>query len=112
MIAPESLTVGQLIERGLREVLAYQRGEQSGCRVHTYQLVVPDVRELRKSLELSQRDFAIEFGFPVSAVRDWERGKRFPNKAARILLTLVAKDVEMVRAAIGETVRHVSTEQF
>jgi putative transcriptional regulator len=112
MIAPENLTQAQMIERGLREAQAYKRGERAGCRVHIYELIVPDVSALRKELELSQRDFAIEFGFPVSAVRDWERGKRFPENAALILLTLIAKDVSLVRVAMRETVRHVSTEQF
>jgi putative transcriptional regulator len=112
MIADEASSVAQDIERGLHQCLAYLRGDRTGCRVHTYQLVFPNIRELRRGLGLSQRDFALEFGFAVSAVRAWERGKRVPNLAERILLTLIAKDVEAVREVIRETVRHVSTEQF
>ena len=112
MIADEAHSVAQDIDRGLHQARAYLRGDWTGCRVHTYQLVFPNIRELRRGLGLSQRDFALEFGFAVSAVRACESGQRAPDLATRILLTLIAKDVEAVRSAIRETVRHISTERF
>ena len=32
-----------------------------------------DVRGIRKRLELSQEDFAKEFGFTIHQIRDWEQ---------------------------------------
>jgi len=37
------------------------------------------IKELRKSLGLSQAKFATKFGIPLRTVQDWEYGKREPR---------------------------------
>lgn len=49
-----------------------------------------NVLALRKRLELSQSEFAERFGFSVGELRHWERGRRRPGRAARVLLTVIA----------------------
>ena len=50
--------------------------------------------------ELSQEAFARRYGFTVSAVRDWEQGRRQPERSARILLTIIKRDPAVVRRAL------------
>ena len=61
---------------------------------------VPMVRELREKLNLTQREFAARFHLPLGTVRDWEQGAHRPDKAAQVLLTLIAKDPDSVTRAL------------
>ncbi len=55
-----------------------------------------DVRAIRDRTGLSQPKFAKRFGFSVSAVREWEQGRRQPEAAARVLLLIIASKPEVV----------------
>jgi len=61
---------------------------------------VPSVRALRKKLGLSQAEFAARFHLPLGTVRDWEQGAHRPDKAAQVLLTVIAKDPDAVARAL------------
>jgi putative transcriptional regulator len=37
----------------------------------------------------------------VSAVRDWEQGRRQPERAARILLAMIAQEPETIKRVMG-----------
>jgi len=65
-----------------------------------------DVLALRKTQRagfhyLSQKAFAQRFGFSHAAVRDWEQGRRKPSRAALVVLTLIQREPEAVRRALG-----------
>ena len=61
---------------------------------------VPTVRALRKKLNLTQEEFAARFHLPLGTVRDWEQGAHVPDKAAQVLLTVIAKDPDAVARAL------------
>ncbi len=61
---------------------------------------VPSVRALRKKLKLTQQEFAARFHLPLGTVRDWEQGAHHPDKAAQVLLAVIAKDPEAVARAL------------
>jgi len=61
---------------------------------------VPTVRALRKKLNLTQEEFAARFHLPLGTVRDWEQGAHVPDKAAQVLLTVIAKDPDAVSRAL------------
>ncbi|MBM3216023.1 helix-turn-helix domain-containing protein [Candidatus Poribacteria bacterium] len=61
---------------------------------------VPQVRDIREGLGLSQSEFAEEFGIPVGVIRDWEQRRSFPNQAARSYLRVIARMPEEVRSAL------------
>lgn len=61
----------------------------------------PDTKAIRKATGLSQSDFAWRFGFDVSALRDWEQGRRTPDRAARVLLAVIQYEPEAVERALG-----------
>jgi putative transcriptional regulator len=89
------------IKAGLDSVQAYPDGtaDKSLYRVHVRKKI--DVRRIRKRLGLSQEAFAETYGFAVSAVRDWEQGRRKPERSARILLKIVKKEPEAVTRALA-----------
>ena len=61
---------------------------------------VPTVRALRKKLNMTQEQFAERFHLPLGTVRDWEQGAHRPDKAAQVLLTVIAKDPDAVARAL------------
>jgi putative transcriptional regulator len=93
--------LGLTIAKSLREAAAHFRGE---LRLHEYTINVPkkvDVAEVRGSLGLSQAAFADRFGLDVTAVQAWEQGRRQPDRAARILLAVIAREPEAVLRALS-----------
>ena len=96
----ERTKIGQEIETALVEVLGHVRGEAAlPCRI------VDDpgadrIAALRKRLKLSRQKFADRFGLDVRAVQDWEQGRRVPDRAARVLLTVIDRDPEAVTRAL------------
>jgi putative transcriptional regulator len=89
------------IKAGLDSARAYLDGtaDERRYRVHVPEQV--DVRKIRTRLGLSQEVFAATYGFTLSAVRDWEQGRRRPERSARILLKIVEKEPEAVSRALG-----------
>lgn len=89
------------IMQGIKEAGAYLDGsaDKSRYRVHVPEKI--DVRKIRRRLGLSQEAFAQKYGFALSAVRDWEQGRRTPERSARILLKVVDKEPEAVSRALA-----------
>ena len=94
--------VGREVEEALGEVRAHGRGEvELPCRI------VDDpsaerILALRKRMKLSRRKFADRFGLDARAVQDWEQGRRLPDRAARVLLTVIERDPKAVERALAE----------
>lgn len=61
---------------------------------------VPDVRALRHKLKMTQEEFAARFHLPLGTVRDWEQGAHRPDKAAQVLLRVIARDPAAVERAL------------
>jgi putative transcriptional regulator len=88
------------IMQGIGEARAYLEGtaDKRRYRVHVPEKI--DVKKIRRRLGLSQEAFAQTYGFALSAVRDWEQGRRKPERSARILLKIVEKEPEAVTRAL------------
>jgi putative transcriptional regulator len=88
------------IMEGVEQARAYLdgTGDKRQYRVHVPEIV--DVKKIRTRLGLSQESFAATYGFAVSAVRDWEQGRRQPERSARILLKVVEKEPEAITRAL------------
>ena len=59
-----------------------------------------DVKAIRGKLGMTQKEFAGRFGFPLGTLRNWERGHRRPEGAARAFLTVIARHPEAVMDAL------------
>lgn len=85
------------ILRGLKEAVAYERGEGEAPTVHKVPTLPPvDVAALRGELNMSQSEFSATFGLTKRALEEWEQGLRQPRGAARTLLYLIAKEPKTI----------------
>ena len=94
--------IGREVEEALEEVLAHVRGETPlPCRI-VDDPAAEHIVALRKRMRLSRQKFADRFGLDARAVQDWEQGRRVPDRAARVLLTVIDRDPgAVVRALDG-----------
>jgi putative transcriptional regulator len=94
--------LGRRLVAGLEQALAHARGELA---LPSYTVTVPehvDVAKLRHRLGLSQAAFARTFGLDVTALHAWEQGRRQPDRAARVLLAVIAKEPQAVLRALAD----------
>jgi putative transcriptional regulator len=94
--------VGLQVEDALGEVITHIRGETDlSCRI------VDDpsatrILALRKRMKLSRQKFADRFGLDARAIQEWEQGRRIPDRAARVLLTVIDRNPSAVEKALAE----------
>ncbi len=90
--------LGDEIIESLKEAIAYSKGETTGARAHVVE--VPDVRAIRENLHMSQSEFAEAYRIPLPTLKNWEQGRRHPDKTAAAYLSVIAKLPEQARAAL------------
>lgn len=86
------------IMKGLKEAVAFEKGELKGGKRHTY--IVTDVgvflpeeiKEIRLRAGMTQSVFAACIGVTKKAVEAWERGSSRPDGAARRTLGIMQKN--------------------
>ena len=98
----ERTEFGREIEAALGEVLAHVRGEAELPFRIVDDPAAERILALRKRFGLSRRKFADRFGLDARAVQDWEQGRRIPDRAARVLLTVIDREPEAVTRALGK----------
>jgi putative transcriptional regulator len=96
----ERTAVGREVEEALEEVLAHVRGD-----VALATRIVDDpskvrILAVRKKLGLSRRRFAERYHLDLRTLQDWEQGRRTPDQAARVLLTVIEREPEAVERAL------------
>ena len=82
----------------LEDAIAFEKGDTTRGIAH-----IPDeinVAQIRATLKMTQEVFANTFALSLHTVRDWEHGRRTPQGPARVLLTLISKQPELVREAL------------
>jgi putative transcriptional regulator len=91
---------GEIVS-GLGEAIDYAKGnaKKKDFRVHIPEKV--DVKSIRRSLNMSQETFALQFGFSAARVRDWEQGRSSPDTAVRAYLRVIEKKPEEVSAVLS-----------
>ena len=93
--------LGREIESALGEVLAHVRGETDlPCRI-VDDPAASRIIALRKRFRLSRQKFADRFGLDARALQEWEQGRRIPDRAARVLLTVIDRNPAAVVEALG-----------
>ena len=56
----------------------------------------PQVKVVRRALDLTQEEFADRYHIPLGTLRDWEQGRAEPDQPTKAYLTLIARDPEHV----------------
>lgn len=87
------------IAQGLQEAIALNEGKPVPAKTHRPEEI--DVGSLRRSLGLTQNEFAAKFCISVGTLRHWERGDRKPHGPALALLHVVAKEPQAALRALA-----------
>lgn len=91
------------IMRGLNEAKGIIDGTAPKGSYQLRRVQVPDhvdVKAIRERMGLTQARFAERYGFSVGAVRDWEQDRKPPEKANRLLLTIIERRPEVIEELI------------
>lgn len=59
-----------------------------------------DIKAIRKKLNMSQAVFSSTFGLSTDSVKNWEQGRRQPDRAVRAYLTVIQRNPEAVMSAL------------
>lgn len=51
---------------------------------------------------MSQTEFAVSFGISLGTLRHWERGDKYPQGSALVLLNLLSKDPNKVLEVLNK----------
>jgi putative transcriptional regulator len=70
---------------------------------------VPNPREIREELGLTQREFARKFEIALGTLRDWEQGTRRPDSAAQAYLRVIKENPSAVLEALARTYKTAGT---
>src|SRR5262245_33106005 len=62
---------------------------------------VPRVKTLRRTLGLTQEEFAARYRIPLGTLRDWEQGRTEPDQPARAYLKVIASNPDWVSRALA-----------
>ena len=93
---------GKRIIEGLDDAISHARGGIVGVRERAVR--VPDninVQSIRRKLGLTQQEFAVQFGFNIGTIRNWEQGVRVPPGPTRVFLTVIDREPDAVKRALA-----------
>ena len=62
----------------------------------------PQVRIVRRALQLTQEEFAARYQIAIGTLRDWEQDRYEPDGAAKTYLKVIAREPELVRRALEQ----------
>lgn len=87
------------LKASIKEAGEIRRGRAKPSRVFTYDAV--DIAKLRKSVRVSQSQFARMIGVSKGTVQNWEQGRRRPRGPAAALIRVFEKNPKAVVRALG-----------
>jgi putative transcriptional regulator len=91
---------GDDLMEGLREAVAWKRGELALETVNIDPMPPARVRAIRKATAKSTKEFERRFGVPAATMNNWEQGRRKPDLTARALLTIIEREPKAVERAL------------
>jgi putative transcriptional regulator len=89
-----------LMRAGLEDAIEYAQGDTRDRRVHRKEVPTVNVLSIRRRTGLTQDQFSAKYGFKLASVRNWEQGRRQPERSARLLLMVIEKHPEVVEEVL------------
>lgn len=71
---------------------------------------IPNPRQLRRHLDLTQEEFASQFHIALGTLRDWEQGVRMPDGTAKSYLRVIEKIPDAVRQVLNGDIAEAVSE--
>jgi len=81
---------------GINAAIAHAKGEAAQGTIEHH---IPDVKDIRTKLGMSQNEFAFAFSLSPGTVRGWEQKRRKIDATAIALLRAIEQYPEQVRKA-------------
>lgn len=94
---------GDDLIQSAREALAHFRGETPLPTVKVETMAASQVRSIRRAVSRGPKDFERRFRVPARTLEGWEQGRRTPDVAARLLLTLIEREPETVERLLADS---------
>ncbi|MGC8658029.1 MAG: helix-turn-helix domain-containing protein [Desulfomonilaceae bacterium] len=82
---------------GVKQGADILKGVCKPYREYKVSVQVPEVKNIRQKLNLSQSEFAEMLGISLRTLQNWEQKHRLPKGPARILLEIAASYPDQVR---------------
>lgn len=89
---------GKDLIESMGEALDHAKGKKTAAKVHAVE--VPDVRALRKQLDMSQAEFSDAYHIPLPTLKGWEQGRRQPDATAAAFLSVIARLPKETQSAL------------
>ncbi len=90
------------LKAAMEDAIAYAEGDGSrGSVAHPTPLTPDEIKDVRRQLRLTQKEFAVVFRVGLGTVRHWERGDRTPEGPAQTLLRVIQREPEAVLRALA-----------
>ncbi|MBW1799433.1 MAG: helix-turn-helix domain-containing protein [Deltaproteobacteria bacterium] len=82
----------------IKEAGEIKSGQKEPSRV--YEIKPPEIKTVRKKLNVSQNQFALMIGVSVRTLQNWEQGRRKPEGPAKALLRIALRNPSAVLDAL------------
>src|ERR1700733_2073139 len=93
---------GAALLEGLREAVAWKRGEAALPVRNAPSLTAERVKAIRKRSRRPREKFSRRFGIPVRTLEGWEQGRRQPDPAASVLLRVIERNPKVAEEGVEE----------
>lgn len=97
----EDTEFGRELLAGLKEALAHSRGEIALPTRRVEPIPAKKVKEIRKKVARTTREFESVTGIPARTVEGWEQGRKL-DAPARALLRIIDKDPKAAKRALAD----------
>ncbi|MGM0654530.1 MAG: NadS family protein [Thermodesulfobacteriota bacterium] len=82
----------------IKEAGDIKSGKKQPSRI--FEIEAPEIKMVRKALNVSQSEFAMMIGVSVRTLQNWEQGRRQPDGPAKALLRVASKNPKAVLEAL------------
>ena len=89
-MAKEMSQLAKDILEGLNNALAHARGEPTPGTIE-HVVWVPNVKAIRRSLRMTQEEFARTYKIPVATLKGWEQRRRHPDATVAAYLCVIER---------------------
>ena len=87
-----------LLVASIEEAGEIKAGRKKPARV--FEMNPPEIKQIRSTLHVSQREFALMIGVSIRTLQNWEQGRRKPEGPAKALLRIASKNPNAVLEAL------------
>ncbi len=66
----------------------------------TFDINTPEIKSIRRTLNVSQSEFAMMIGVSIKTLQNWEQGRRIPKGPAKALLRVASRNPQAILEAL------------